>query len=115
QLTRARYQLVRQVTQEKQRFLQYLSYKCNTFTEEVESSVFGKAMMDLFLEQYSLEELAQMSLDELASYLSSKGKNRFEDPEKVAKSIQKAVRSSYRLDKVVEDSIDTILDRKSVV
>src|SRR5699024_12228534 len=66
-------------------------------------------MMDLFLEQYSLEELAQMSLDELASYLSSKGKNRFEDPEKVAKSIQKAVRSSYRLDKVVEDSIDTIL------
>src|SRR5699024_4935229 len=96
-------------TQEKKRFLQYLSYKCNTFTEEVESSVFGKAMMDLFLEQYSLEELAQMSLDELASYLSSKGKNRFEDPEKVAKSIQKAVRSSYRLDKVVEDSIDTIL------
>src|SRR5699024_6393396 len=115
QLTRARYQLVRQVTQEKQRFLQYLEYKCNTFTEEVESSVFGKAMMDLFLEQYSLEELAQMSLDELAAYLSTKGKNRFPDPEGVAKSVQKAVRSSYRLDKVVEDSIDTILDRKSVV
>ena len=32
QLTRARYQFVRQITQEKQRFLQYLSYKCNTFT-----------------------------------------------------------------------------------
>src|SRR5699024_10249223 len=48
QLTRARYQLVRQVAQEKQRFLQHLSFKCNTFTEEVESSVFGKAMMDLF-------------------------------------------------------------------
>src|SRR5699024_12274647 len=56
QLTRARYQLVRQITQEKQRFLQYLSYKCNTFTEEVDSSVFGKAMMDLFFEQYSLDE-----------------------------------------------------------
>lgn len=41
QLTRARYQIVRQTTQEKQRFLQYLSYKCNTLTEEVESSVFG--------------------------------------------------------------------------
>lgn len=109
QLTRARYQLVRQITQEKQRFLQYLSYKCNTFTEEVESSVFGKAMMDLFLEQYSLDELAQISLEELAAYLSKKGNNRFPDPEKVAKSIQKAVRSSYRLDKVVEDSIDTIM------
>nr|GGG77247.1 hypothetical protein GCM10011398_22900 [Virgibacillus oceani] len=75
----------------------------------VGSSVFGKAMMDLFLEQYSLEELARMALDELAAYLRSKGKNRFDDSEQVAKSIQKAVRSSYRLDKVVEDSIDTIL------
>jgi transposase len=109
QLTRTRYQLVRQITQEKQRFLQYLSYKCNTFTEEVDSSVFGKAMMDLFFEQYSLDELAQMSLEDLANYLRSKGKNRFESPEETAKTIQKAARSSYRLDKVVEDSIDTIL------
>ncbi len=65
--------------------------------------------MDLFLEQYSLEELVRMALDELAAYLRSKGKNRFDDSEQVAKSIQKAVRSSYRLDKVVEDTIDTIL------
>ncbi|WP_217586811.1 IS110 family transposase [Lentibacillus saliphilus] len=109
QLTRARYQLVRQVAQEKQRFLQYLSYKCNTFTEEVDSSVFGKAMMDLFFERYSLDELAQISLKDLADYLRSKGRNRFENPVEVAKAIQKAARSSFRLDKVVEDSIDTIL------
>lgn len=109
QLTRARYQIVRQITQEKQRFLQYLSYKCNTFTEDVESSVFGKAMMDLFLECYSLEELSQMSLEDLADYLRVKGRNRFPDAKQVAKSIQKAARSSYRLDKVVEDSIDAIL------
>ena len=109
QLTRARYQIVRQITQEKQRFLQYLSYKCNTFTEDVESSVFGKAMMDLFLERYSLEELSQMPLEDLADYLREKGRNRFPDAKQVAKSIQKAARSSYRLDKVVEDSIDSIL------
>src|SRR5699024_6607934 len=47
QLTRARYAVVRETSQGKPRFLQYLSYKCNTFTEEVNSSVFGKAMMDL--------------------------------------------------------------------
>lgn len=109
QLTRARYNIVRQITQEKQRFLQYLSYKCNTFTEDVESSVFGKAMMDLFFESYSLEELSQMPLEDLADYLRVKGKNRFPDAKQVAKSIQKAARSSYRLDKVVEDSIDAIL------
>src|SRR5690625_6424782 len=50
-----------------------------------------------------------MSLEDLADYLKAKSKNRFPDPKYVAKSIQKAVRSSYRLDKVVEDSIDTIL------
>src|SRR5699024_11490924 len=71
QLTRARYQLVRQITQEKQRILQYLSYKCNTFTEEVASSVFGKAMMDLFFEQYCLDELAHMSLDRKSTRLNS--------------------------------------------
>src|SRR5699024_10722915 len=109
QLTRARYQIIRQITQEKQRFLQYLSYKCNTFTEDVTFSVFGKAMLDLFQESYSLEELSQMDLEELADYLRVKGKNRFPDAEQVAKSIQKAALSSYRLDKVVEDSIDAIL------
>lgn len=78
QLTRSRYNIVR---------------------EEVESSIFGKAMMDLFLENYSLDELSNMSLEDLANYLRTKGKNRFPDPEYVAKSIKQAVRSSYRLTK----------------
>jgi len=109
QLTRSRFQLVHQVTKEKQHFLQHLSFKCNTFKEEVDSSVFGNAMMELFFEKFSLEELAQMPVEDLAAFLQAKGKNRFGDPDYVAKSIHKAVRSSYRLDKVVEDSVDIIL------
>src|SRR5699024_4285792 len=65
--------------------------------------------------QYSLDELAHMSLNDLTDYLRAKGKNRFEDPEKIAKMIQKAAQSSYRLDKVVEDSIDTILATSTTV
>src|SRR5699024_6057106 len=109
QLTRARYQLVRQITQEKQRFLQYLSYKCNTFTEEVDSSAFGKAMMDLFFEQYSLQVWAYVSMTELTHYVRAKGKHRFRDQEEIANIIQKAAHGCYRRNKVVEDSIDTIL------
>lgn len=109
QLTRSRYQLIKMMTKEKQHFLQHVSFKCNTFSQEVDSSVFGNAMMELFLEKFSLEELAHMSLEELAAFLQENGKNRFGDPECVAASIQKAVRSSYRLDKVVEDSMDVIL------
>ncbi|PGU63258.1 IS110 family transposase, partial [Bacillus cereus] len=46
---------------------------------------------------------------ELAEFLQTKGKNRFGDPKCVASTIHRAVRSSYRLDKVVEDSIDVLL------
>ena len=109
QLTRTRYQLVKMLTKEKQHFLQHLSFKCNTFSQEVDSSVFGNAMMELFLEKFSLEELANMPLEELAEFLQEKGKNRFGDPKCIASSIQRAVKASYRLDKVVEDSIDVIL------
>ncbi|MED0924206.1 transposase, partial [Bacillus paranthracis] len=109
QLTRSRYQLVKMLTKEKQHFLQHLSFKCNTFSQEVDTSVFGSAMTELFLEKFSLEELADMPLDELAEFLQEKSRNRFGDPKCVAASIQKAVKASYRLDKVVEDSIDVIL------
>ncbi|GIP64003.1 hypothetical protein J32TS6_25580 [Virgibacillus pantothenticus] len=70
-MTRARYQIVRQITKEKQRFLQYLSTVQYIYRR---NRVFGKAMMDLFLENYSLEELSQMSLKDLDDYLQSKGK-----------------------------------------
>jgi len=108
-LTRMRYRLAHNLTREKQYFLQNLFIKCNAFKSEVESSAFGNAMMELFLEKYSIDEIASMDTAALADYLKEKGKNRFPDPESVAKCIQKAARSSYRLSKCVEDSIDILL------
>lgn len=108
-LTRSRYHLVKSLTREKQHFLQHLFFKCNAFTSEVESSAFGNAMMELFLEKYSLDEIAAIDISLLADFLKEKGKNRFNDPEKVAKCIQKAARSSYRLSKCVEESIDILM------
>jgi len=66
-------------------------------------------MMDLFLEHFSIEEISSMEVDSLAAFLQEKGKNRFPDPQQVAKSIQKAARSSYRLSKCIEDSVDILL------
>lgn len=108
-LTRMRYHLVHNLTREKQYFLEHLFYKCSSFTTEVESSVFGNAIMELLLEQYSLDEISAMDIQDLAEFLRIKGKNRFTDAEYVSKSIQKAARSSYRLSKCVEDSIDLLL------
>lgn len=108
-LTRMRFHLVHNLTREKQYFLQNLFYKCNAFRSEVDSSVFGHAIMEMLSESYSLDEIANMTVADLADYLKDKGKNRFPDPEHVARCIQKAARASYRLSKVVEDSIDLVL------
>jgi len=108
-ITRMRFHLVHNLTREKQYFLQHLFYKCNAFRSEVESSVFGNAIMELLSEKYSLDEIATMEVAALAEYLKDKGRNRFPDPEGVAACIQKAARASYRLSKVMENSIDLVL------
>ncbi|MFB4170152.1 IS110 family transposase [Virgibacillus sp. JSM 102003] len=108
-LTRMRYHLIQSLTREKQVFLNHLFFKCSAFNLEVDTSAFGHAITEFLLEAYSLDEIAQMPLEDLAGYLQAKGRGRFSDPEDLAASIQKAARSSYRLSKCVEDSIDLIL------
>ena len=108
-LTRSRYQLVEQMTECKQHFLENLYYKCNTLTKDVETSVFGATMMDLLTESLSLGEIAEMEIEDLAAMLQQKGRGRFSDPKKLAKAINKAIRDSYRLGKVLEGSVDVVL------
>jgi transposase len=108
-LTRMRFHLVHNLAREKQYFLQNLFYKCNAFTTEVDSSVFGHALMEMLSEKFSLDDIAEMDVADLADYLRDKGRNRFPDPERVARCIQQAARASYRLSKVMEDSIDLVL------
>lgn len=108
-LTRSRYQLICQLTEMKQHFLENLYYKCNTLTQEVDTSVFGATMMHLLTDSITLDEIADMPLEDLVELLQKKGRGRFSDPEKLAKSISKAIRDSYRLGKVMQDSVDIVL------
>ena len=108
-LTRSRYQLIEQMMECKQHFLENLYYKCNTLTRDAETSVFGATMMDLLTESLSLGEIAEMDIEDLAAMLQQKGRGRFSNPEKLAKSISKAIRDSYRLGKVLEGSVDVVL------
>ncbi len=108
-LTRTRYQLIGQLVEAKQHFLENLSYKCNTLTRELKadngtSSVFGATMLTLLT-----DDLASMPLEELSTLLQKLGKGRFKDPEKLANSIKKAIRDSYRLKQMSQESIDIIL------
>ena len=109
-LTRARYFAVCNLTKEKQRFMNLLFKKYSTMTQEkVFSNTFSTTALAVYDEFESAEALAYMDLHELTEFIVDKGKNRFPDPDSVAKAIQKAARSSYRLPKTVNDSVNQVL------
>jgi len=66
-------------------------------------------MLDLLSESLSLDDLAAMPIEELADLLQHKGRGRFADPTKLANALRKAAKDSYRLGKVMQDSIDVVL------
>ena len=99
-LTRARFFAVQNLVKEKQRFMNVLFKKYSTMTQEkVFSDTFSTTALAVYDEFESAEALANMDLHEL----------RFPDPDAVAKAIQKAARSSYRLPKTVNDSVNQVL------
>ena len=82
-----------------------LYLKCSDYTLVFDNtlSATSLAIMEGF---DSIEALAEIPLDELTEFLIEHGKNRFEDPTAVAKNLKKAVRSSYRLPKSMNDSVN---------
>jgi len=77
--------------------------------EKVFTDTFSTTALALYEDFDSLDTLAYMDLDDLTEYLKEKGRNRFPDPDAVAKTIQKAARSSYRLPKTVNDFVNQVL------
>jgi transposase len=108
-LTRSRYQLVTQMTECKQHFIENLYYKCNTLTQNIDTSVFGSTMMALLTEDMSLDDIVEMPIEDFTAFLNTKSKGRFSNTDTLAQSIKKAIRSSYRLGQVMADSVDQVL------
>ena len=110
-LTRARYQLVHQMTEAQQHYVENLYYKCNTLTtelknENINTSVFSSTMVQLMTGDITMSSIHSMETEELANLLQKYGRQRFKDPEKLAMVIKKSIRDSYRLGRVAQDSID---------
>lgn len=109
-LTRSRFEVVQSLTRSKQHFIENLYYKVNKLAvEPLGTSLFGSTMMELLTADISTEDLAALPLEDLAEFLDQKSRGRFSDPQKLAETIQKAIRGSYRLSQVVSDSVDTVL------
>lgn len=109
-LTRARFFAVQNLVKEKQRFMNILFKKYSTMTQEkIFSNTFSTTALAVYDEFNSAEALENMDLHELTDFIIEKGKNRFPDPDAVAKAIQKAAISSYRLRKTVNNSVNQLL------
>ncbi len=109
-LTRGRYHTVLALVREKQNFMNHLFLKFSGLTQEkVFSDAFGATSLAIVEEFATADEIIDMSLDELAAFISKKSRNHFENPEEVAKAIRAAVSGSYRLPKTVADSVNRLL------
>lgn len=109
-LTRFRYRLITQMTDEKNYFLSYLSLKFNTFKQRgIFSNTFGATSVAILSEFYSVDEIAAADIDALAALVQKHSNNRIADPQEVAKSVRRAARDAYRLDKKILDPVNFIL------
>ncbi len=105
-LTRARFDVVQNLTREKQHFANYLFLKCSGMAQDKDianSSATTIALMERF---ETVDELAYADLDELTAFIAKSGRGRFADPEATAKAVQAAAKGSYRLPKTVNDSVN---------
>lgn len=108
-LTRARFHFMKEISRNKTYFLNQLFLKFSGLRQDNPfSNTFGTTSMAV-MEELEPETIAEMSLAELIEFLQDKGKNRFENPEEIAKFLQKIARSSYRLDKVMQDPVTIAL------
>lgn len=70
--------------------------------------------MDVLSEFYSLDEITQMPLEELALFVARAGKNRSPKPEEIAREIKKAAHKFYRLGPDLADSVQFILENTMI-
>lgn len=108
-LTRFRCHLIENLAREKNYFLSFLFLSFSSFGQVAPfGDPFG-ATSCAVLEDFTTEELAQQSLDDLAAYLQQHGRGRFADPTALATTLQRAARDAYRLDKVLDEPLRVVL------
>ena len=112
-LTRQRKHVAEQLGKEKQflssnLFLKFSALKVNP-DDAPFSNIYGKTSSVMLTDFLTNEEIINADLSDLVEKISQLSKNRFDDPETVARQFMKLARDSYRLDKVASDSVSMAL------
>ena len=104
-LTRARFDVIQNLTREKQRFANYLFLKCSGMAQDKDIRNTSATIIALMEQFETVDDLANADLEELTAFLDEKGRN-FADPAAKAKAILDAAKGSYRLPKTVNDTVN---------
>ena len=105
-LTRARFDVIQNLTHEKQRFANYLFLKCSVMAQDKDIKNTSATTIALMEHFETVDDLANADLDQLTAFITEIGRGRFTDPDATAKAVQAAARGSYRLPKTVNDTVN---------
>ncbi|MDD3169050.1 MAG: IS110 family transposase [Eubacteriales bacterium] len=109
-LTRHRLHLVECITKEKTYMVSNIFLKFSELSvlkddEHPFTSNHTATATAILTEMLSLEDLANMPIEQLVDFVCRTSKNRFANPEKVASILLQAARNSYRLDKCLYEPL----------
>lgn len=108
-LTRYRLHIVDSIRRETQYFLVHLFLKYNQFGNmKIFSNTMGTTSISI-INDFTCEELSDMSLEDITNFIIQKSKNRIKDPDATAQALRRAIRESYRLRPTLAKSVDIIL------
>lgn len=109
-LTRHRFHIVQSIVREKSYYLSNLFLKFSGLCQSsVFSNNFGASALAVIDELGNMDEIADKPLEDLVQFLMTKGNEHFDDADDIAKKLQHAIKSSYRLAPAVDNSLNVVL------
>lgn len=108
QLIRLRLHLVDLLVEKKNRALNLLFLRFSNYKQDNPfSNAFGKASVEV-LKEFTPDEIAQISVEELAEFIQSHGKNRFANFEEIASTLNQVARRAYRLNSKMKQACEKL-------
>lgn len=109
-LTRFRFHLMQQISREKNFFIANLFLKCSAYSSiKPFSSTFSATSLSVINEYFSVDELANTSVESLTDFVIKQGKSRFSHPDVIVNNLKRVARESYRLKPELSPSVNLVL------
>ena len=105
-LTRARFDVIQNLTRGEAEVCQLLIPKCSGIAQEKDIQNTSATTIALMEHFETVDDLANTDLDELTDFIAQAGRGRFVDPDATARAVRAAAKGSYRLPKTVNDTVN---------